>query len=123
MENIIYSKNGFEIENLNPEIAKIYPKLKDLPFTGFDSNRLILDFGKKEKGDLATCSLRFRGNLEIKKTGASCGCTVPHMEKDGDDTIVTVIFDPHRITRGVSKAVYIYTKQGDMTINLIINKN
>ena len=49
MESRIKTEN-FEIENLNPQLASIYPKDSDIPYTGFDKNLLILDFGEKVKG-------------------------------------------------------------------------
>ncbi|MDR1019010.1 MAG: DUF1573 domain-containing protein [Lachnospiraceae bacterium] len=122
-KNIVYSKDGFSIENLNPQIAKIYPKDENLDFRGFDSNILILDFGKKNRGDITTCSLLFSGNIKIDRTGASCGCTTPSFQKtENGNTIVNIVFDSYKITNSVSKFVYLYVGDKQFKINLIINK-
>lgn len=124
MSNIVVSKEGFFIENLNPQIATIYPKFPNNEYSGFDSNILILDFGKKNKGELATASLKFSGKkLNITGSSSSCGCTNPTIQKVGDETIVTVQYDPNKIAQNISKAVYIiFDGVKQLKINLIINK-
>ena len=122
-KNIVYSKDGFSIENLNPQIAKIYPKYENVDFIGYDSNILVLDFGKKNKGDLTTCSLLFSGSIKIDRTGASCGCTTPSFQKtENGDTIVNIVFDSYKVTNSVSKFVDLYGGNKTFKINLIINK-
>lgn len=124
MNQIVTSTEGFFIQNLNPQIASIYPKFPNNPYTGFDSNILILDFGKKNRGELATTSLKFSGKkMNITGSSASCGCTSPSIQKEGNDTIVTVQFDPNKIAANISKAVYIiFDGVKKLKINLIINK-
>lgn len=122
MENTIYSKNeDFYIENLNPEIAKIYPKYADQPYTGYGANNLVLDFGEKTKNDILDCTLRIKG-LKIDKVGASCGCTHPTFVIEGDDSIVTVRFDKNKVTNNVNKMVYLYKNNKPLNVNLWINK-
>lgn len=124
MSNIVISSEGFFIENLNPQIASIYPKFPDNDYSGFNSNILILDFGTKNKGELATASLKFSGKkMNITGASASCGCTNPTIQKDGDDTIVTIMYDPNKIATNISKAVnIIFDGVKQLKINLIINK-
>lgn len=124
MNQIVTSTEGFFIQNLDNQIANIYPKFPNNPYSGFDSNILILDFGRKNRGELATASLKFAGKkMNITGTSASCGCTQPSIQKDGDDTIVTVQFDPNKIAQNISKAVYvIFDGVKQLKINLIINR-
>lgn len=123
MENIVVSTEGFIIENLIPQIATIYPKYTETKYNGFDNNILVLDFGEKKTGDLATCMLKLTG-LKLRDTGASCGCTRPTFQQDEDgNIIVTIEFDPSKISRNVSKIVYLYTQDNKtIKINLVINK-
>jgi hypothetical protein len=123
MENIVVSKEGFMIENLNPQLATIYSKYPENGYNGFDNNILVLDFGKKNKGDLIECSLKFTGNINISKTGASCGCTTPSFVKTEDGYVVNIVFDSYKVTNSVSKIVYIYDGNKTLKINLIINKS
>lgn len=125
MSQIVTSTEGFFIQNLNPQIASIYPKFKDNPYTGFDSNILILDFGKKNKGELATTNLVFSGKGFKNVTGSSssCSCTQLSTQKDGDNFIVTVQYDPNRIAANISKVAYvIFDGVKQLKINLIINR-
>ena len=121
-ENKIISKKGFTIENLNPQIGKIYPISDTSDFTGYDRNILVLDFGKKKLGDLATVSLLFSEDFKITRTSASCGCTVPSYKvlEDGKK-LVTIQFDPYKIANKISKFVYLHNGDDTFKINLIIN--
>ena len=123
MENTVISKEGFMIENLDPQLATIYPKYPENGYSGFDNNILVLDFGKKERGDLVECSLKFTGSINISKTGASCGCTTPNFKKVEDGYIVHIVFDSYKVTNSVSKVVYVYDGYKTLKINLIINKS
>lgn len=124
MSNIVISSEGFFIENLNPQIASIYPKFHEHHFSGFDSNILILDFGTKNKGENTTASVKFSGKvMNITGSSSSCSCTQVQTQKDGEDTIVTFIFDPNRISKNISKVAYvIFDGLRQMKVNLIINK-
>lgn len=125
MSNIVESTEGFFIQNLNPEIATIYPKFPNNEYSGFDSNILILDFGNKKKGELATVNLKFQGGSFKNITGSSssCSCTQTNTQKDGDDYVVTVQYDPNRIAQNISKVIkVIFNGTRELKINLIINK-
>lgn len=126
MSNIVQSTEGFFIQNLDPNIGEIYTKFPERSYNGFDNNILILDYGKKERGNLVTCSLKFSGKfMNITGVDASCGCTMPALRKVADDEyIVTVIYDPNKIAMNISKAVtVIFDGNKQLKINLIINKN
>lgn len=122
MSNIVESSLGFTIENLTPELSKIYPKHEDYDFNGFDDNILILDFGEKKRGDIIQTILRIKGNIKFYRTGRSCGCTSPKLAYDGEDTIVELRFDTNKVTQNVSEHFWLYDYNGrQLKINLIIN--
>lgn len=116
----------FSIENLNPQLATIYPQKDNIDYTGFDTNLLVLDFGKKKKGDLTTCNLLFKSDkYQISSTGASCGCTRPTFIKIEEGLYqITVDFDSSKIANNVSKylTVYLNNNTKSIKINLVINK-
>ena len=117
--------NNFTIENINPQLATIYPQKEDSVYTGFDNNLLVLDFGQKKKGDLTTCNLLFKSDiLDINSAGASCGCTKPTFIKVEENTYqVTVAFDSSKITNNVSKYLTLYLSNNkSIKINLVINR-
>ena len=124
MRNKIETKD-FSIENLNPQIATIYPKLDNVEYNGFSlENPLILDFGKKEKGDLATCNLLFKSEkYKINSTGASCGCTRPTVSQTEDGQLVTVNFDTNKITNNVRKVVSLYVNNNSAIIKIMLYIN
>lgn len=123
MANMIQSELGFTVENLTPELCELRTK-KNTPYYGFDrDNWLVLDFGEKNVGDTIHATLRFRGgNLKFYRTSASCGCTSPKYMYDGEDIIVHVDYDTHKIKKNVDEAFYLYDVSGkSMVVNLIIN--
>ena len=121
--NIVVSTEGFMVENLYPELATIYKKFPEQEYTGFDNNILVLDFGKKNRGDLIECSLKFTGKIKVTRTGASCGCTTPSFKVlENGDTVVNIVFDSFKVTNSVSKIVYVYSGSKTLKIDLIINK-
>lgn len=124
MENKITSKD-FTITNLNEGIATIYPKNKDIEYRSFDN--LVLDFGKKEKGDLTTCNFLFESSdYKITATSSSCGCTSPTFRSTENENVqhVTISFDSSKITNNVSKVATLYLNNNKKALkfNLVINK-
>lgn len=117
---------NFKIENLNPQLASIYPKNSDVPYTGFDKNHLILDFGEKVKGDLTVCIFDYIFNdnqYKIKSTGSSCGCTNPtFISTDEGNQQVKISFDTNKVANKVSKVFTLYLENGNLIkFNLIMN--
>ena len=80
MSNILHTDSNFQVENLNPQIATLRFERPDAPKTGSGNNMIVVDFGEKKQGDLAVCSLKLTGDVEILGAGASCGCTV-HLDR------------------------------------------
>ena len=100
MEKITTEK--FEIENLTPQIGVFKLKKPNEPYTGFDTNYLILDLGEKEKGDFSTCNFMFKSDeYKITSTGSGCGCTNPTFQNTDDGQFVTVIFELEPIVRAL----------------------
>lgn len=123
MEKITTEK--FEIENLTPQIGVFKLKKPNEPYTGFDTNYLILDLGEKEKGDFSTCNFMFKSDeYKITSTGSGCGCTNPTFQNTDDGQFVTVIFDSNKITKNVDKwfTLHLNNSKYQLKINLIINK-
>lgn len=125
MTNTIQGRD-FSIENITPQLATIYPKNQNVPYTGFDTNYLILDFGEKNVGDNTTCQFLFRSDtLKIISTGSSCGCTNPVFQdtEEPNKQHVTIKFDSSKVTKNVSKVFTLYvTGNKKIEFNLIINK-
>ena len=128
MENIVKSTLGFEINNLHPQLATIYPLNTEVAYLGFKptTNYLVLDFGKKRKGDLASIQLIIT-DIDITGASASCGCTTPTVQKtEKGDNLVTITFNSSLIIEGnpESKWVTLLVDKGlqEIKINLIINK-
>ena len=118
---IIKSIDGFQIENLHPQIATIYPQNKT---EEYKKGLIVLDFGQKKKGDLTTVQLKVT-KLNITGVSASCGCTIPtYQVLDNGDTIVNIVYDSNLINGYVSKYVnlLIDNRKEEIKINLIINK-
>lgn len=118
MKNIIRT-DEYSIENLNETIGILYENPND-------NKKLILDFGKKNKGDLATCNFIFKSEkLKIVTTSSSCGCTNPTFRKtenEGEQHL-TIEFNPSQITNNVSKVATLYLSNSkSISINIIINK-
>ena len=127
MVNTIEGKD-FKINNLNPEIATIYPLFKDKEYTGFDGNYLVVDFGNDRKpGDLTTVNFIFQSDkYKINSTGASCGCTNPTYRKteNSNEYHVTIEFRSNQITQNVSKmaTLYLNNNQHMLKFNIVMNR-
>ncbi len=116
---------GFTIENQYPQIATIYPILKDTEYTGYSNNYLVLDFGQKTAEDLLETNFIFKSNdLKIISTSASCGCTRPSFrEVSPGEYLVTVSFDKTKLSQNVSKTFSLQLNNNkSIRFNLIINK-
>lgn len=116
----------FEIINNLDKVAEIYPVNQNKEYTGFDSNYLILDFGKKTKNDLVETNFVFKSDkYKITSTGASCGCTRPSFSNLDDGTqLVNIWFDSNKVDLNVSKIFSIKLNNDPskvIKINLIIN--
>lgn len=125
MQNKLEAKD-FTIENLTPQMGTIYPRYTDKVFTGYDSNVIILDFGKKTKQDILVCNMSYISKNRIVSTGASCGCTRPSFQagERPDEQIVTIDFDSSKVEQNVSKVATLRLDNGKVIkINLYINKN
>ena len=125
MESRITTEN-FEIENINPQIASLYPKNSDIPYTGFDKNNLILDFGEKTKKDLTTCIFNYNftdNQYAINSTSGSCGCTkVEFIPTDDGNQQFKVIYENAKIGDNINKAFSLYLKNDKIIkFNLIMN--
>lgn len=117
----------FKIESLTPLIGDFKTSKPDEPYTGFNKNYLVLDLGKKEKGDFATVNFSFESEkYKITSCGASCGCTKPSFQNIDGKQVVTVYYDPSKITKNVEKNFTLYLNN-DMELKikslLIINKD
>lgn len=124
MSEIIKSDSGFTIENLTPELCDLRLLRPELPYHGFDvSNVPVLDFGRKQVGDIVQATLRIKGdNLKIYRTGAVCGCTVPQFQYDGEDLIVNVDYDTYKIKQNVDVSFFLYDMSGKkITLTLTMN--
>lgn len=110
--------SNFTIENLNPQIAELYLKENEEYF--------VLDFGKKNKGDLTTVTFIFDSEEDknIVMTGSSCGCTNPSFSKISKNSQhVVVQYDSSKITNNVSKWVTLTLNDRSVVkINIVINK-
>lgn len=117
MDNII-KRDGYTLENLNPQIASIYEKP--------NTSTLVLDFGKKQKGDLTTIGVLYTPDSEdfkISNTGASCGCTKPTLVNNEDGTqFVNIEYASDKIANNISKSITFYLKNKTVVkFNLIMN--
>ena len=120
-------ESRIKTENLNPQLASIYPKNSDVPYTGFDKNHLILDFGEKVKGDLTVCIFNYifhDNSYKINSTGSSCGCTNPtFISTDDGNQQVKISFDTNKIANKINKVFTLYLRNGKVIkFNLIMNK-
>ena len=120
--------NEFTIENLTESTCSVYPINQNKVYTGDDaSNYLVLDFGKKAKGDITIANLRFTSDeYIITSTSVSCGCTSPSYSKLSDNSqLVTIEFDSNKITNNVEKAFTLWLNNNSKKIkfSLIINKS
>lgn len=119
----------FKIENLNPEIASIYPLFEDREYKGFDNNYLVVDFGNgKKPGDLTTVNFIFKSDkFKITGTGASCGCTNPTYRKteNKNEYHVTIEFRSNQIASNVSKmaTLYLNNNQHMLKFNIVMNRS
>jgi hypothetical protein len=127
MTNTIEGKD-FKIDNLNPEIATIYPLFEHKEYTGFDGNYLVVDFGNNRKpGDLTTVNFIFKSEkYKINSTGASCGCTNPTYRptENKNEYHVTIEFKSNQITQNVSKmaTLYLNNNQHMLKFNIVMNR-
>lgn len=78
----------FSVETVEPFDVEL--KLTaNIEYTGFSSNLLIIDFGKKErKGktetDIVLRNINNYKDIHIIAVSGSCGCTVPKFDKQDD---------------------------------------
>ena len=97
-ENILLGKEVV-IENLTPQVGKIYQKDKNRDLTCIYPDVIVLDYGDKTSKDILDCSFKFKGKFRINSTSAGCGCTKPSFIKseDEEDTyFAKVSFDPKK---------------------------
>ena len=85
----------FTVENTEPYMGDL--KLKtNLEYTGFNSNNLIVDFGKLKREGEAKVSLLFKNTVKFKDiniiaVSGNCGCTIPTFRKETNgDYLVTI---------------------------------
>jgi hypothetical protein len=105
----VYADINEYFEPLTPEQAAAAPKL-------FIDNT-IHDFGKLEQGVSVNTSFTLINNgksdLSIRKTHASCGCTIASLEKDviapGEELMLTVTFNSAGRRGNQQKSIIIYS--------------
>lgn len=131
--NDVLKADEFELQNVTPQIATIYESTPGHPNVGFD-NYIVLDMGRKNKGDLTSTNFIFRSKkFKITSTGATCGCTRPHFQLMEESTwqtpgipeyFVTVDFDSNLVAQNTSKWFYLYVNNlpKGIKFNLVINK-
>ena len=126
MSNILKTDSNFQEENLNPQIATLRFERPDAPKTGSGNNMIVVDFGKKNQGDLAVCSLKLTGEVELLGAGASCGCTVPSFrqlpEEEGGGWLVTIQYDSYKIHDNVSVIVWLHSITQQINFNIVMNQ-
>lgn len=126
MANIV-STEDFTIECITPQVGRIYVSDQDKPYTGFDKNYLILDYGEKNINDPLTCNLIFTSEkYKINATGSSCGCTDPQLSETEDENKqqVSVTFSKNKLSKNVEKTFTLYLNNNSkvLKIILLINK-
>ena len=123
-ENILLGKEVV-IENLTPQVGKIYQKDGNRELTCIYPDVIVLDYGYKTSKDILDCSFKFKGKFRINSTSAGCGCTKPSFIKseDEEDTYLTkVSFDPKRLGAGpITKPFTFNTSIGNISFTLYIN--
>ena len=123
-ENILLGKEVV-IENLTPQVGKIYQKDKNRDLTCIYPDVIVLDYGDKTSKDILDCSFKFKGKFRINSTSAGCGCTKPSFIKSEDekDTYFTkVSFDPKKLGTGpITKPFTFNTSIGNISFTLYIN--
>ncbi|MEN8248222.1 MAG: DUF1573 domain-containing protein [Bacteroidota bacterium] len=94
---------------LTPEEAAVAPKLTIV-------NRMF-DFGTIEQGSTVTATYKLKNtgknDLNIRKTHASCGCTIPKLPKDvlkaGEEVEMQVVFNTVGRRGNQMKSITIYS--------------
>lgn len=123
-ENILLGKEVV-IENLTPQVGKIYQKDKNRDLTCIYPDVIVLDYGYKTSKDILDCSFKFKGKFRINSTSAGCGCTKPYFIKseDEEDTyFAKVSFDPRKLGTGpITKPFTFNTSIGNISFTLYIN--
>ena len=123
-ENILLGKEVV-IENLTPQVGKIYQKDKNRDLTCIYPDVIVLDYVDKTSKDILDCSFKFKGKFRINSTSAGCGCTKPSFIKseDEEDTYFTkVSFDPKKLGTGlITKPFTFNTSIGNISFTLYIN--
>ena len=123
-ENILLGKEVV-IENLTPQVGKIYQKDKNRDLTCIYPDVIVLDYGYKTSKDILDCSFKFKGKFRINSTSAGCGCTKPYFIKseDEEDTYFTkVSFDHKKLGTGpITKPFTFNTSIGNISFTLYIN--
>ena len=123
-ENILLGKEVV-IENLTPQVGKIYQKDKNRDLTCIYPDVIVLDYGDKTSKDILDCSFKFKGKFRINSTSAGCGCTKPYFIKseDEEDTyFAKVSFDPRKLGTGpITKPFTFNTSIGNISFTLYIN--
>ena len=123
-ENILLGKEVV-IENLTPQVGKIYQKDANRNLTCIYPDVIVLDYGDKTSKDILDCSFKFKGKFRINSTSAGCGCTKPYFIKseDEEDTYLTkVSFDPKKLGTGpITKPFTFNTSIGNISFTLYIN--
>lgn len=126
MENTIVGKE-ITIENLTPQVAKIYRKDENRIATLLYPDSLVLDMGNKTKNDILDTSIKITGpkGFKILSSSSSCGCTDPSFKKseDEEDTYIGKIsFSPSKLSNGaITKSFSYQTSLGKIAFALIIN--
>ena len=123
-ENILLGKEVV-IENLTPQVGKIYQKDKNRDLTCIYPDVIVLDYGDKTSKDILDCSFKFKGKFRINSTSAGCGCTKPSFIKseDEEDTYFTKFsFDSKKLETGlITKPFTFNTSIGNISFTLYIN--
>lgn len=123
-ENILLGKEVV-IENLTPQVGKIYQKDKNRDLTCIYPDVIVLDYGDKTSKDILDCSFKFKGKFRINSTSTGCGCTKPSFIKseDEEDTYFAKIsFDPKKLGTGpITKPFTFNTSIGNISFTLYIN--
>lgn len=129
MEDNIIKYEDITLKNMYPQISTISVlRDKEGKLTLDEDTVILLDFGKKNIGDLVETMILFDSDKhKITDTSASCGCTSPRFQNTEDGKqVVTIKFDSNKITQNVSKAFTLYLDNKasrKIKFNLVINKS